>query len=257
MPEADPLTAIALARAIKARRPVVHCLTNLVTIDWVARGLAAAGASPVMAADAVEAAEVAAHADAVVLNLGTWRPENLAAMLAAGHAAASRGSPIVLDPVGVGGPAARTEAARRLLSELPIVAVRGNAAEIAALAGGRGELRGIEAGNAVTAEAAMAAATRWHTLVVCTGATDVVAKADHSAASPGAHPMLAAVVGAGCLLTALLGAALAAAPADPWATAAATLQWHGACTCQAAAAATGPGSFLAAYLDALYAGPAQ
>lgn len=254
----SPAGAAAIARAIKARRPVVHCLTNLVTIDWVARGLAAAGASPIMAFDRCEVAAVAAHADALVLNLGTWRPENLEAMLLAGEAAAAKGIPIVLDPVGVGAAGARVEAARRLLAELPVSAVRGNAAEIAALVGSHGELRGIEAaGAADPAAAATAVAARWRTLVVCTGATDRIATAERAAAGAGAHPLLASVVGAGCLLTALLGAALAVQPDDPFATAAATLAWHGACARQAAAAAAGPGSFTAAYLDALHAPPSQ
>lgn len=261
MTESLPLPgALALAALVRERRPVVHCITNLVTIDWVARGLAAAGASPIMAMDACEVGEIAAKAGALVFNLGTWRPELLTAMLAAGEVAASRGVPIVLDPVGVGGTQARTSAALTLLQRLPVRCVRGNAAEVAALAGVAAELKGIEAGKAAAgvAEVAALAAARWQTTVICTGPTDVVADGGRLAAGPGAGPLLAAVVGAGCLLTALAGAVLAANPErSPFEAAAATLAWHGACAAAAGADGQAPGTFTLRYLDALHADPHQ
>src|SRR5204862_124224 len=89
-------------------------------------------------------AEHAALAGALVLNIGTLSPPWVEAMLAAGRAANSANVPIVLDPVGAGATSYRTEAARRLLTELDIGVVRGNAAEIATLAGREAEIRGVE-----------------------------------------------------------------------------------------------------------------
>src|SRR5215210_7219252 len=126
---------------LRERKPLVHQITNYVVMNETANATLALGALPVMAHAPQEVEEMAAVAGALVLNIGTLSEPWVDAMLLAGRAAAG---PIVLDPVGAGATRYRTETARRLLDELDVTVVRGNAAEIAALAGRSAEIRGVE-----------------------------------------------------------------------------------------------------------------
>ncbi|MEW8978773.1 MAG: hydroxyethylthiazole kinase [Symbiobacterium sp.] len=246
----------ALPERVRERRPLVHAMTNYVTMDWVARGLLAAGARPVMARDGSEAPLVAAAADALVLNLGTWGPDLQQAMLEAGQAAARGGIPVVLDPVGAGGIATRTRAALDLLERVKVTAVRGNAGEVLALAGEQGLVRGIdgpqEAQGLRLERAARAVARRFGCVVAVTGPVDLVTDGQRTLAVRAGHPLMAQIPGAGCLAAALVAAALAAGDGSaPVEAAAEALLWAGWAGEQAAADARGPGSFAAAYLDRL------
>ncbi len=119
--------------AIRSARPLILCLTNFVTVNDVANALLAVGARPVMSRDPSDAAELAASASALLLNIGTLDTLSTEAMLAAGHVASVRGIPIVLDPVGAGATSIRTSTALKLLGALHISAIRCNASELAAL----------------------------------------------------------------------------------------------------------------------------
>ncbi|MFZ5824618.1 MAG: hydroxyethylthiazole kinase [Bacillota bacterium] len=249
-----------LPARVRAARPLIHAITNLVTMDWVARGLLAAGARPVMARNQAEAAQTAGVADGLVLNLGTWSPEVQAAMLAAGRAAGERGIPVVLDPVGAGGLESRTRAARELLEQVRVSVVRGNAGEILALAGEAGLVRGVDAAPGLGAgvwleRAARRVARQYGCIVAVTGEADLVTDGTRSLSVRGGHPLMAQIPGAGCLATALIAAALAAGPGGVERVAEALLwsSWAGE---EAAALSGGPGSFAAAYLDRLAAGAA-
>lgn len=257
---------ISLPQCVRQTRPLVHAITNYVTMDWVARGLLAAGARPFMALDRAEAAAVAASADALVLNIGTWSPSLQEAMLEAGRAANVKGIPVVLDPVGAGGLPNRTEAALQLLSYLKIAAVRGNGGEVAALAGHGGLVRGVDAAMpgedaerparapvARTSSAASAVAARFGCIVAATGEIDVVSDGGRTLVVRSGHPLMARVPGAGCLGAAVVTAALAVGWADALSTVAQTLLWLGAAGEEAARLSRGPGSFAPAYLDALAA----
>lgn len=245
----------SIPAAVRRLQPLVHCITNFVTMEWLARGLLAAGARPLMARDAAEAADATAAAGALLLNLGTWSPDVQAAMLAAGRVANQRGIPVVLDPVGAGGLPSRTRAAQEILAAVRVAAVRGNAGEIAALDGSEGLVRGVDAAGAGDpARAARRVARRHGCLVAATGATDLVTDGTRTLAIRAGDPLLARIPGAGCLASALVAAALAAAPAagvPPLAAAAAALLWAGAAGEDAARQTGGPGSFAAAFLDAL------
>lgn len=120
--------------ALRRERPLIHHITNFVTMDDCANATLAIGASPTMTNSVEEVAEMASAAKALVLNLGTLQQWTLEAMILAGKAAARKGVPIIFDPVGAGGTTFRTEAALRLVRELPLSVIRGNAAEITCLA---------------------------------------------------------------------------------------------------------------------------
>ena len=115
---------------LRARRPLIHQITNVVTVNDCANATLAIGASPTMTWAPEEVEDMARAAQALVLNLGTLQPWTLTSMLRAGKAAAKAGVPVVLDPVGAGGTAYRTAAARELLQEIPVSVIRGNLSEI-------------------------------------------------------------------------------------------------------------------------------
>lgn len=245
MPSSIPLR-------VRQAAPLVHAVTNAVTMDWVARGLLAAGARPFMALDRSEAADVAASADALLLNMGTWSPDFQEAMIAAGRAANAKGIPVVLDPVGVGGLNSRTAAALQLLEEVKVTAIRGNFGEVAALAGYSGLVRGVDAVAAGPdpEKAAAAVAARYGCIAAATGARDVVSDGASTLVIRSGDPMMARVPGTGCLGSAVIAAALAAGPRNV-STVAEALLWLGVAGEEAVCTSRGPGSFSEAYLDAL------
>lgn len=196
----------------RAARPLVHCITNYVTANDCANLLLAAGASPIMADDPQEAAEITAACQALVLNLGTPGPRRLKAMLAAGREAVRLGHPIVLDPVGVGSSALRMEAASTLLRELHFCIIRANAGEIHSLCRGVAGTRGVDTDAAVSVAESRTLAAMTGAVVVCTGETDVVTDGQTAFRVHGGHPMTRLITGAGCQTSALAGAFAAANP---------------------------------------------
>lgn len=136
-------TAQSLAR-IRQRTPLIHNITNLVVMNDTANLLLALGASPVMAHAIEEVREMVSYAGALVINIGTLEDRWIEAMLAAGEEANARGVPVVLDPVGVGATTLRTTTVERIRSRVRVAVVRGNAAELAAIAGLEAKIRGVD-----------------------------------------------------------------------------------------------------------------
>jgi len=239
--------------AIRERKPLVHQITNYVVMNETANATLALGALPVMAHALEEVEEMAAAAAALVLNIGTLSPAWVDAMLAAGRSANSSGVPVVLDPVGAGATTYRTETARRLLTEIDVAVVRGNAAEIAALAGREAEIRGVESIGASdsAAELASGAAKSLGVVAAITGEVDQVSDGEQTVAIANGHPLLASITGSGCMSTAITGCFLAVRSDAPLAAAAEALVAFGVAGEEAAREAKGPGSFHAALYDAL------
>jgi hydroxyethylthiazole kinase len=238
-------------RELRERKPLVHQITNYVVMNETANATLALGALPVMAHAPEEVQEMAGIAGALVLNIGTLSEHWIEAMLLAGKAAAG---PIVLDPVGAGATRYRTETAKRLLDELDIAVVRGNAAEIATLAGREAEIRGVESIGAADsgAELARTAAKVLGTVAAVTGPTDHVSDGERVIAVSNGHELLGTVSGTGCMSTAVTGAFLAAKPDAPLEAAAEALVAFGVAGEDAARDAKGPGTFHALLYDALY-----
>jgi len=240
-------------RRLGERRPLVHHITNYVSVGLVANATLCTGALPVMAHAREEVAEMSGAAGALVLNIGTLDERQVESMLAAGRAANERGIPVILDPVGAGATALRTRTAGRLLSELEVSAVCGNAGEIATLAGLAAEVRGVESIGGDAREAALKAASSLGLTVAATGAVDYVCGGGRALAVENGHPLLGRVVGSGCASTAVVGCfAAAAGSADPE-TVAHALAYFGCAGEEAARGAGGPGTFEARLLDALAA----
>jgi hydroxyethylthiazole kinase len=242
-------------RDLRQRKPLIHQITNYVVMNETANATLAIGALPVMAHAVEEVEELASVAGALVLNIGTLSARWIEAMLLAGKAANAAGAPVVLDPVGVGATAFRTETARRILDEVDVAIVRGNAAEVAALVGLEAEIRGVEAIGAAGsgAEIARTAAARLGVVAAVTGAVDHVSDGDEATAIANGDPLLATITGSGCISTAITGCFAAVRPDAPVEAAADALAALGVAAEAAARDASGPGTFHARLYDALYA----
>lgn len=251
-PPDDLATAAAQALAdVRARTPLVQCLTNEVTTNLVANALLALGASPAMASAPGEAQELAGVAGAVLVNLGTLGPDQRACVPATVAAAVGAGVPWVLDPVAVGVLSVRTRLAAQLLAERPAV-VRGNASEVRALAGDVSGGRGVDAGDEVDSAAAAARtlAARTGGVVAVSGAVDLVTDGSTDVRLATGDRLLTTITGAGCALGGLVGAFLAVT--DPLTAAVGATTALGAAAEHAARGARGPASFQVALLDELY-----
>jgi len=240
-------------KRIREERPLVHFITNMVTMNDVANATLAIGALPVMAHSPVEVAEMVASAGALVLNTGTPSPKRVEAMLLAGQKACELGLPILLDPVGAGATAFRLDLNRRLLNELRITVLKGNQGEIAALLGKAGTLKGVETVKAVDDPLLLShrAAREFKTVAAVTGEHDFVSDGERGLRVENGHPMMKVMSGAGCVAGAVVGAFLAVGE-EPLLAAAEALALFGLAGEKAARESRGPGSFKTALLDALY-----
>lgn len=216
------MTAFAdILDTVRRHGPVVHCITNYVTVNDCANMVLAAGGSPIMADDAAEVEDIVALSQALVINIGTLNSRTVESMLAAGRRANSLGKPVVLDPVGAGASALRNSTLQRLLDEVRFAAIKGNASEIGFLAGKNAKARGVDAEDASlvtedSLESAGATARRLSrdigAVVVISGAIDIVAYPGGAWAVRNGHPLMARITGSGCMSAAVMGCCLGVAP---------------------------------------------
>jgi hydroxyethylthiazole kinase len=190
-----------------------------------------------------------------VLNIGTLSPHWIEAMIAAGRAANSAGTPVVLDPVGAGATRYRTDTAKRILAEIDVAVLRGNAGEVATLVGVAAEVRGVESIDAGDdpAQLARLAARNLGVVASVTGVVDNVSDGERALAVANGHELLASVTGTGCMSSAITGCFLAAKRDEPLEAAAEALSAFGVAAEDAARGAQGPGSFHVNLYDALAA----
>jgi len=245
---------VAAHRALKERRPLVQCLTNVVSANFVANVLLAVGASPAMVDNPEEAALFAGVADAVLVNLGTPTTAQVESMRLAAAAAHAAGRPWVLDPIAAGGLPWRGGVAAELLRHRPSV-VRGNASEVIGLAGLGGGSRGVD--SSADPSGAVGAAQE---LLAHAAAVSASGPVDHVVGRIEGRPALVKIAGGsalmprvtatGCALGAVVAAYVAVAPDALTGLVAAHVHFAVAGEI-AEASAKGPGSFAAAFLDAL------
>lgn len=197
-----------LLKEVKRKKPLVHHLTNYVTVNDCANVVLALGGSPVMADDRMEVAEMTALASSLVLNIGTLRSEGLTAMLLAGGKANKLGIPVILDPVGVGSTTSRTKAAKEILRQVKISVLRGNLAEIRVLAGLPPLTRGVDSPEDLGGgqEAAVGLARHYGCTVAVTGKLDIITDGSRTLYCENGHALLAKVTGTGCMTTSLVAA---------------------------------------------------
>lgn len=248
---------------VRSKNPLVHCITNYVTVNDCANILLGCGASPIMSDEPADVEDIQTICNALVLNIGTLNEHSIAGMKLAGRTASDLGHPIVLDPVGAGASRLRTETASNLLDEYSVGVVRGNMSEIKALAGAAASTRGVdvnpddavtEANLADSAAFAKALARQTGAIMAITGAIDVVADGHQAYAIANGTPLMGRITGAGCMLTTVVAAYVAANPDNPLEATVAAVAAMG-CAGQMAAARMQPvdgnGSFRTFLLDAM------
>lgn len=196
-----------LFKKVRSANPLVHHITNSVTINDCANSTLAIGGSPVMASSVNEATDMAKIANALVLNLGTLNADSCEAMILAGKAANSAHIPVILDPVGAGATPYRIEMAEKILHEVKMSIIRGNASEIYSLIGGKSQTRGVDSGAVSLAGADLAAraAVELNSTIVVSGRTDAISNGETTVLVNNGDPLLTKVTGTGCMATSLIG----------------------------------------------------
>ena len=240
--------------AVRAKQPLVHHLTNWVTIYDCAQVVKSFGASPVMAHAAEEAADMAGMASALVLNIGTLTNEMIKSMKIAAKAANKKSIPVVLDVCGAGATSFRNRKSFELLDEAHIDIIKGNGSEIARIAGRDVRTRGVDAMDVRgdLREIASFLARERGCAVVITGVTDIVAGSGRLFTVANGHEMMSRVVGTGCMATSAIGTFAGASPDDPAAAAAAGLCCFEVAAELAVKKSGGPGSFTAQLFDCIF-----
>lgn len=206
---------------LRRKAPLIHNITNYVTVNDCANMVLACGASPIMADDREEVEEITSLCAGLNINIGTLNSRTVEAMLLAGRKANALGRPVVLDPVGAGASQFRTQTAQSLLREVHFSVIRGNVSEIKTLAGTQAATQGVDANLAdrVTEENlermiafAKAFSGKTGAVIAVTGAIDIVCDESRAFVIRNGHPMMSSITGTGCQLSALTAAFVAANP---------------------------------------------
>jgi len=192
---------------IKEYRPLIHHITNYVTMNDCANAVLAIGGSPIMAKDPSEVEEVAAMSRALVLNMGTPDNNNFRSMLLAGKKAKEMRIPVIFDPVGAGATSFRREICCKLLSDIKPDVIRGNISEIMYLAGKDRYSCGVDSNwdidNAVGIVQGLAKGL--NCVVAATGREDLVSDGSTAYIINNGHEMLSKITGAGCMTSSIVG----------------------------------------------------
>jgi len=227
-----------ILKNVKDKTPLVHHITNYVTVNDCANMTLACGGSPIMADDINEAADITTICQSLVINIGTLNERTIQSMLAAAKKANKLGHPVILDPVGAGASPLRTTTVFKLLETIKFSVIRGNISEIKTVYAGSGATKGVDAaaGDAIT-EKTLDESIRFmqelsqktQAVVVITGATDLVADARGAYIIRNGHAMMSQITGSGCMLTSVIGAYCGANPENILNSTAAAVSAMGLC----------------------------
>lgn len=242
---------------LKKKRPLVHHITNYVTVNDCANIALAIGASPVMADDIGEVEEMVSFASSLVLNIGTLNSRSIESMVAVGKKAKERGIPVIFDPVGVGATALRTATAKRIIQEVGPSVIRGNMSEIKIIAGLDAEIKGVdsvadEAGGEMVARQL---SQKLGCVIAITGKQDIIVQDERACRIDNGHALLSQVTGTGCMATSLIACYCGAAD-DCFTGAVAgvmTMGMAGEIAQQSLQAGEGIGTFRTRLFDAVWA----
>ncbi len=210
-----------ILRMVRETKPLVHNITNYVTVNDCANAIIAIGGSPIMSDEVEDVRDITAICNALNINIGTLNAHTIEAMYKAGQISNKLEHPIVLDPVGAGASMLRTETAKGLIDKINFSVIRGNISEIKALALGDTTTKGVDADicDKVTDETidsviefAKKFSNKTGATVVITGETDIIANSNVAYIVKNGHPMMSKITGSGCMLSAVIGAFIGANP---------------------------------------------
>ena len=217
---------------VRAKVPLVHNITNYVTVNDVANVLLACGGSPIMSDDPKDVEDITSICGGLNINIGTLNQRTVEGMFLAGKKANELGHAVLLDPVGAGASAFRTETALKLIQEIKFDVIRGNISEIKTLALGSGTTKGVDAdvADAVTEdnlEQSIAFvkgfAEKMGCIVAVTGAIDLVSDGTECYVIRNGRPEMGKITGTGCQLSGVMTAFITANPEEKLKAAAAAV----------------------------------
>ncbi len=200
---------------VREKKPLIHHLTNYVTVNDCANIVLASGASPIMADDLAEVEEMVTMASALVLNIGTLNQRTVESMMAAGKKANELGIPVVLDPVGAGATVLRTSTCRLLLENIKLAVMRGNVSEIKAVGGFEATTKGVDVSQQDLLNSkdldygrkiVQTLSKKFGCIVAMTGEVDLISDGTKTYSIYNGHPMLSSITGTGCMCSSLIGA---------------------------------------------------
>jgi hydroxyethylthiazole kinase len=247
------IDAYQVLEKVRLKKPVVHHLTNWVTIYDCANIVKVLGASPVMAHAAEEVTEMARIASALVLNIGTLTIDFVEAMKLAARSANKKGIPVVLDVCGAGATSLRDRKSFELLDKAKIDIIKGNVSEIARVAGEEVKTKGVDAGRVKKdlLRLARELALKRRCTVVVTGKEDIVTDGERLYLVKNGHPLMTHIVGTGCMAASVIGTFSAVQEDLVYASACGLVCFEIAAEL-AAADSQGPGQFKERLFDCLY-----
>ena len=217
---------------VRNKTPLVHNITNYVTVNEVANMILACGGSPIMSDEAEDVEDITSICGGLNINIGTLHKTSIEGMFRAGKKANELGHPVLLDPVGAGASALRTNTALELMKQLKITVIRGNISEIKTLAEGSGTTKGVDAdsADAVTEETldrsvafVKAFAKEAGSIIAVTGAVDLVTDGATCYVIRNGRPEMGKITGTGCQLSGMMTAYVTADPEHPLEAAAAAV----------------------------------
>lgn len=223
---------------VREKCPLIHCITNYVTVNDCANILLACGGSPIMAEDMDEVCEITSICGGLNINIGTLNGNTIPSMLAAGKKSNELGHPVLLDPVGAGASSLRTNTAKQILKEVKLNIIRGNISEIKVLSAGTGTSSGVDASAVDTVtesnlEASVKSiknfAGETGAVIAVTGAIDIVADENKAYVIRNGNPMMSRITGTGCMLSAMTAAYITANQENMLEAAAASVCAMGLC----------------------------
>ncbi|HHV58724.1 MAG TPA: hydroxyethylthiazole kinase [Clostridiaceae bacterium] len=223
---------------VESKNPLVHNITNYVTVNDCANIILASGGSPIMADDIKEVCDITSICSSLVINMGTLNERTIKSMIAAGKKANELNHPVIFDPVGAGASGLRNETAIKLLEEVKFSTIRGNISEIKFLATGGGNTYGVDACEAdrVMEESldsvisfAKSFSQKTGSVITITGAIDIVTDGNKTYIIRNGHPMMSKITGSGCMVTAVIGSYTGANPDNILDSAAASVCAMGLC----------------------------
>ena len=203
---------------VKIQKPLVHCITNSVTMNDCANAILAVHGSPIMADEIKEVEDITSICQALVINIGTLNERTVEAMIKAGQKANALNHPVILDPVGAGASSFRSETTFRLLDKIRFSVIRGNISEIKTVYQGIGTTKGVDADiNDIvneenldeTIDFARELSQRTGAIIAITGAIDIIVDANHTTIIRNGCSNISRITGTGCMLSAILGAYVA------------------------------------------------
>lgn len=240
-------------RKVREQKPLIHHITNWVTIYDCANVVRVTGGLPVMAHAPEEVEQMTSISGALVLNIGTLTVDLVKSMILAGRKANEKNIPVILDIVGAGATDLRTGKANEILDSVNVSILKGNSSEIGTIAGARAETKGVEAISVEgdLTEISKKLAREKNLTVVITGREDIISNGRDIYACKNGHPMMGSFVGSGCMVSSVIGT-FAAVEKDYALSSANALCFFGIAGEIAARTAKGPDSYKVILMDEIF-----